>query len=57
MTTLDARRDLDVLHPAMRILELRQLGYDIRTVWVQQPTACGKLHRVGKYLLAPQVAQ
>lgn len=57
LTTLDARLELDVLHPAMRILELRKLGHDIRTVWVQQSTAAGKVHRVGKYQLFPQVAQ
>ena len=28
-TTIDARRDLDVLHPAMRVKELRQSGHNV----------------------------
>ena len=56
ITTLDARKLLDVLHPAMRILELRSLGFRIDTVWVKQETECGKLHRVAKYVLVDGVA-
>lgn len=51
LTTLDARRELDVLHPAMRILELRRLGHDIRTVWTTQATDAGVKHRVARYVL------
>jgi hypothetical protein len=56
ITTLEARKELDVLHPAMRILELRASGYRIDMVWTQQQTECGKYHRVGKYVLQRGVA-
>ncbi len=48
---IEARRDLDILSPAARVLELRRKGYRIDTVWIKQPTDCGKLHRVAKYVL------
>jgi len=51
ITTLEARKTLDVLHPAMRILELRGSGFRIDTVWTRQQTDCGKFHRVAKYVL------
>lgn len=51
ITTLEARKILDCLHPAMRILELRDSGFRIDTVWVKQETDCGKLHRIAKYVL------
>jgi len=54
VSTLDARRDLDILAPAARVHELRhRFGLEIGLVWVQQPTDCGKLHRVGMYVLRP----
>ena len=51
ITTLEARRDLDVLHPAQRVLELRNQGVNIVTHWTVQETECGKPHRVAKYVL------
>lgn len=51
VTTLEARRNLDILHPAMRVKELRGMGYDIATVWVWQATDAGRMHRVAKYVL------
>lgn len=51
VSTLKARRDLDVLHPAARVLELRKRGNEIHTFWNLEPTACGRLHRVAKYVL------
>lgn len=54
VSTLDARRDLDILAPAARVHELRhRFGHQIDLVWVQQQTECGKLHRVGMYVLRP----
>ncbi len=53
-TTLKARNSLDVMHPAARIMELRQAGYCIETVWVSDITPEGYVHRVAKYLLRPQ---
>lgn len=51
VSTIQARRDLDVLHPAMRILELRQHGHSILMHWSHEPTDCGRVHRVGRYVL------
>lgn len=51
ISTIEARRHLDVLHPAMRILELRRKGHDIRTVWTTQVTDAGVTHRVARYVL------
>lgn len=52
VSTLEARADLDILHPAGRAKELRRMGYRIETHWIERPTDCGKLHRVGEYILA-----
>ena len=50
-STIQLRRDGDILAPAARILELKRRGFDILTQWVQQATECGKLHRVALYVL------
>lgn len=50
-STLQLRRDADILAPAARVLELKRKGFDILTQWVHQPTDCGKLHRVALYVL------
>ena len=56
ISTLEARRNLDILHPAMRIRELRLDGYDIQTVRISADTGFGIKHRVARYVLiaAPQ---
>lgn len=51
LTTLEARRELDVLHPAARIMELRKQGYDIQTVRVPDLTSEGFAHYVARYIL------
>ena len=53
-TTLELRSKLDVLHPSGRIKELRQHNWQIDTLWEDHPTDCGKLHRVGVYVLIRQ---
>ena len=51
--TITARRELDILCPAARVLELRhRFGHNIDTVRTKQPTDCGKLHTVALYVLA-----
>ena len=50
-STIQLRRDGDILAPAARILELKRRGFDILTNWVQEATDCGKLHRVALYVL------
>jgi hypothetical protein len=51
ITTLYARRELDVMHPGGRIMELRRNGHRIDTVWTEEATDCGKVHRVALYVL------
>ena len=51
LTTLAARRELDVLHPAGRVKELREQGHDIFTFWRTETTNQGRPHRVAEYIL------
>jgi len=51
LTTLEARRKLDMMHPAARVMELRHLGFRIDTIWTTDLTTEGKPHRVARYLL------
>lgn len=51
--TVTARRDLDILGVAQRIIELRRF-HRIDTVWTKQQTDCGKVHRVALYVLQPR---
>ena len=52
VTTVQARRDLDIMMPAARVHELRHReGFDISTVWCDERTECGAVHRVARYVL------
>ncbi len=52
VTTIEARRNLDILMPGTRVHELRHKhGYNIQTIRIYQPTDCGKLHSVAQYVL------
>ena len=55
VSTLEARRELDIMHPAGRVLELRQAGCEIRTVWVSATTSEGHRHRIARYLWQAEV--
>ena len=57
VTTLEARRDHDVMHPAARIQELRERGFNIITHWESQETQPGRVHRVACYVLLTQRVQ
>lgn len=50
VSTLKARRDDDIMHPAARVQELRKRGHLIDTVWTDDFTSEGKLHRVALYI-------
>jgi len=50
-TTIQLREELNVLHPAGRIMELREFGCDIRTVWTVSENAFGYKHRNARYVL------
>lgn len=51
MTTLQARQELGICHPAARVMELRQRGYQIDMVWVVDIDSAGQEHRVARYIL------
>ena len=50
MTTIEARRELDILMPGARVFELRAMGHDIATVWTQGVTEYGRKHRIARYV-------
>ena len=50
VSTLAARKYHDILHPAARVQELRNRGHLIDTVWTDDVTAEGNVHRVALYL-------
>ena len=50
LTTQDIRQDLDTMHPAGRVKELRARGFDIQTLYENHPTTCGKKHRMARYV-------
>ena len=45
-----ARQALDIMHPAARVKELREQGYNIVTHWTVGATGKGK-HRIAYYVL------
>lgn len=51
ITTIEARRHLDILMPAARVRELRLDGKNIQTLWTEQETDYGRPHRVARYVL------
>ncbi len=53
LTTLQARAELDVMHPAARVMELRGLGLNIITQRIQEHSDAGELHCVARYVLMP----
>ncbi len=56
MSTIEIRRELDILGVAQRIMELRCRGYRIDRNWIDVATDCGKLHRVALYALLGTVS-
>lgn len=55
ISIITARRELDILGVAQRIADLKHKhGHAIDTVMTNQPTECGKTHRVGLYVLRPE---
>ncbi|WP_230209701.1 helix-turn-helix domain-containing protein [Solemya velum gill symbiont] len=51
LSTLFAREELGIMHPAARIMELRQRGHNIITNWQTETDVTGKSHRIAKYIL------
>ncbi len=53
LSTLQARRK-GICHIGMRICELRKSGYPIVTLWTNDVTQDGSVHRVALYVLRPK---
>lgn len=54
ITTLQARHELNVMHPGGRIHELRMdYGLNIQTIWTTDTTPKGFTHRTARYVLLP----
>ena len=53
VTTLEARQQFDVMHPAGRVKELRAQCFNILTLWRTVETVPGVKHRVARYALIP----
>ena len=51
LDTLTARKELDIMHPAARVMELRKRGVGIKTIKIDRPSDCGKIHRIACYVL------
>lgn len=50
ISTFEAMRYLDIYFPPARIKELRDLGEQINTQWVNVLTESGELHNIGLYV-------
>jgi hypothetical protein len=54
LTTIEIRRDLDIMMPAARVWDLRhRSGKNISMAWTDRPTDGGRMHRVALYSLHP----
>lgn len=51
ITTSEARKTLDIMSPAARILELKLNGYLIVTVWIDWMSDFDIRHRIANYVL------
>lgn len=50
LTTLQARTELDIMHPAARVKELKARGHNIVTHWTIEWSGKAK-HRIASYVL------
>ncbi|MFD1555755.1 helix-turn-helix domain-containing protein [Paraburkholderia silviterrae] len=51
LSTIDAREQIAVMHPAARVMELRHAGHAIITVRSREVATDGTEHNVAKYAL------
>ncbi|SAL12083.1 hypothetical protein AWB64_00473 [Caballeronia sordidicola] len=56
LSTIEARHCIDVMHPAMRVLELRRAGHEVQTVWSNEFTPEGRRHRIARYFLIKEAS-
>jgi len=57
ITTYEASRWLDIYHPAGRIKDLRDAGFEILTLWTVVKTEANVSHRIGRYVLIREPQQ
>jgi len=50
VSTFEARRFLDVMHPAGRVQELRDAGHAIDTLRITEPSEVGRPHCIAVYV-------
>ncbi|MDO8341315.1 MAG: helix-turn-helix domain-containing protein [Candidatus Woesebacteria bacterium] len=55
LSTFEARRYLDVPHPAGRVQELRDAGNEIDTLRLVERSEVGRPHRIALYVLRKEV--
>ena len=51
VSTTEARRELDIMHPAARIQELREQGNLINTVTIAEHTSSQGIRHIARYVL------
>ena len=56
LTTSEARHDLDIMHPAARVQELRERGFVILTVKTDEKTTNGGTRHLARYVLVQEVS-
>ncbi|KDE41364.1 hypothetical protein ADINL_0044 [Nitrincola lacisaponensis] len=49
VSTIEARDELNIMHPAGRVMELRDAGFIIPMVWEWQDDHNGRPHKIGRY--------
>ena len=57
VSTLEARRYLDIMHPAGRVQELREADNEIDTLRIAQPSEAGRAHSIAVYNLRREARQ
>ena len=51
VSTTEARRELDIMHPAARIQELREQGNLINTLTIAEHTSSQGIRHIARYVL------
>lgn len=57
VSTFEARRYLDVMHPAGRVQELRDDGNEIDTLRLSEPSDVGRPHCIAVYVLRKEAGR
>ena len=57
VSTFEARRYLDVMHPAGRVQELRDQGHEIDTLRLSEPSDVGRPHCIAVYVLRKEAGR